>query len=345
MKSVRKLLSGVIDYAGLFPPAGLEMRPAVHGFSTFREMPTVRRPDPSASVKSRFGWLLNRFVVPSLRLGEMEKAAEDLLPRHAEEGRWQLSALVGPETRMEVERIRDFNQRHSREPQVRGAAVVTAIETKAENPEQIQEALAAFDGIVQDCYFEVAAPGDPMLLDALSRGQGSAKIRTGSILPGLVPSSAQLAEFVVQCARRKVSFKATAGLHHALRGSYPLTYESDSASDTMHGFVNLFLASAAIWLDGLDKSRAERILEERDLASFRFESDFIAWRDHRWQAADLSRMRGEFAHSFGSCSFMEPARELESLGLINQDSPWPSHWSDYPWPDRFPNEESHETES
>ena len=42
-------------------------------------------------------------------------------------------------------------------------------------------------------------------------------------------------------------FKATAGLHHAVRGCYPLTYERDSQTATMHGFLNVSTAAAIVY--------------------------------------------------------------------------------------------------
>ena len=56
--------------------------------------------------------------------------------------------------------------------------------------------------------------------------------------------------FLIACRRHGVTFKATAGLHHAMRGSYPLTYERASESGTMFGFLNVFLAALFVG-DGL----------------------------------------------------------------------------------------------
>ena len=55
------LLAGLIDYAGLFPPASLDMRSAVGNYLDYRR-------------GSRAG-VLGRFVVSLDRLGEMRSAA------------------------------------------------------------------------------------------------------------------------------------------------------------------------------------------------------------------------------------------------------------------------------
>ena len=56
--------------------------------------------------------------------------------------------------------------------------------------------------------------------------------------------------------------KATAGLHHALRGDYRLTYEPDSARRTMHGFVNLVLAAALLLAGKIDEELADACLDD-----------------------------------------------------------------------------------
>jgi hypothetical protein len=50
-----------------------------------------------------------------------------------------------------------------------------------------------------------------------------AKARTGGVTPDLFPSPARLMDFLRAALDEEVRFKATAGLHHPLRGSYPLT--------------------------------------------------------------------------------------------------------------------------
>ena len=54
--SLRALLTGVIDYAGLFPPAALPMADAVRNYDAYRN--------------GEHAWMLGRFVVPvpSLRV-------------------------------------------------------------------------------------------------------------------------------------------------------------------------------------------------------------------------------------------------------------------------------------
>ncbi len=47
--AVRALMTGLIDYAGLFPPAGLSMREAVGNFAGYRP-PGLARLQPGVSL-------------------------------------------------------------------------------------------------------------------------------------------------------------------------------------------------------------------------------------------------------------------------------------------------------
>lgn len=149
-------------------------------------------------------------------------------------------------------------------------------------------------------------------LDAVKQAGGFAKLRTGGVKPEAIPAVADVAAFLVACAERLLPFKATAGLHHPVRAMQALTYDADAPRATMHGFLNVFLAAVFAWHGDRD---LEPVLAETDPAAFRFD-DRAHWRDRSLAAEQVRDARLHFAHSFGSCSFDEPVRDLESLGLL-----------------------------
>ena len=59
-RSLHILLDGLVDYAGLFPPAALSMGKAVASYEEYRRSPQA--------------WALGRFVVPVERLGEVPRS-------------------------------------------------------------------------------------------------------------------------------------------------------------------------------------------------------------------------------------------------------------------------------
>jgi hypothetical protein len=299
MSALRVLLRESIDYAGLFPPAGLAMGQAVANYASYRIGPHA--------------WALGRFVVPAGRLAELEQALGGFLPRFSPSDRWRLAVLLGSDPLRDLETIGEFNCPHVGNGA--GMATVDVIEAKADGPEAVGQLLSRVPSDLQP-YVEIPATHDPApLATAVARGGGRLKVRTGGITADAFPAAADLVRFLRAARDVRVPFKATAGLHHPLRAEYRLTYEPGSACGTMFGFLNLFLAAAFMGA-GLDDAAAERLLEERDPTAFRFDADGVEWRGHRLDLDRIRRTRESAIISFGSCSFTEPIDDLHSLGLL-----------------------------
>ncbi len=296
-RSLRALLDGLIDYAGLFPPARLDMQAAVANFARYRE--------------SERAWMLGRFVVPSSRLEEFEDAAAALLPKVRDQAPWPI-ALLGEDPVHDAEQIFAFNERHAKTAV--GRAVIDTLEVKGATIAEIERRVRSAPAGVT-AYVEVPIADDPTdLLAALGNLDGRAKVRTGGVTAEAIPAARDLARFIRLASDQRVPFKATAGLHHPVRGEFPLTYEPDAPVGTMYGFVNVFVA--ALLADaGLGLAEIESVLMERDPAGFRFDERGISWAGHHVALEDIGRVRTRAAISFGSCSFSEPADELATLGV------------------------------
>jgi hypothetical protein len=292
-RSLRVLLEGIIDYAGLFPPAELDLRTAVAEYATHRAGPA--------------GWMLGRFVVQATRLEEFGRVAEPCLPT-AVQG-WRMSALAGTDLAADLAKIERFNS--TRGPR----ALVDALELKGSDPASAATALA-LTGRSLERYVELPVQADlPPLLGTLAQQRAKAKIRTGGVTAGAFPQPTELVRFIRAALDARVAFKATAGLHHPLCGSYALTYEPDSARAPMYGFLNLFLA-AGFLAQGMSEQDAGALLTDRSVGAFRFSEDSAEWRGRAIAAAELARARREVATSFGSCSFREPVADLQALSLL-----------------------------
>jgi hypothetical protein len=292
LQSIRILLTGLIDYAGLFPPAALEMAMAVDHYATYREGPN--------------SWMLGRFILPVARLAEFEAAASG---RVGTTQTWQVSVIAGPDLPRDLEAIAQFNARN--EPRI----VIDTIEIKASSPDSIPAAWQRLPpGLT--AYFEIPLEDDLVpLVRTIANGSARAKVRTGSTVAEGFPSAAALARFIRICADEDVPFKATAGLHHPLRSVHDLTAQPGSDQALMHGFLNVFLA-AAFAQTGMVTDRLTELLEESDLAAFHFEDDAVVWRGEMVVKGHLRNLRSLFAISFGSCSFEEPLDDLGKLGLM-----------------------------
>ncbi len=291
MTALRELLTGIVDYAGLFPPAQLDMPAAVAEYAAHR--------------KSAESWMLGRFVVPAARLAELASAASS----HLSAGDpWRLSALVGADATADGAVIAAFNTTHA------GRAVVDAVELKASTPAEVERALAALPRDLT-AYVELPllAELEP-LLAALKAGGARAKVRTGGLVPEAIPAAADVARFMAACRNAGVPFKATAGLHHPLRGEQALTYAPDSPRGVMHGFLNVF-AAAALLRAGAPADEALALLREERREALRFLPAGLEWNGRHLPAAALAAAR-ELAVGFGSCSFREPVADLRQMGLL-----------------------------
>ena len=294
---MRALLTRVVDYAGLFPPAALDMSEAIRAYAGHRDAAEA--------------WALGRFVLPASRLEEFDATAVGLVPTTAADS-WALSALVGPEVARDLDVIDAYNAIH-RDARL-GAVHVDTVEIKASRPEQILELERHVAGRF-DTFIEVPSAEDPApLIDAIARIGVKAKIRTGGVTADAIPAAEDVVRFMRRCLERDVAFKATAGLHHPLRAEYRLTYATDAPRGVMFGFLNVFLA-AAFMRHGLDDAGARQLLEEREPGAIRFEGESVQWRDRALDAGAIRAAR-DAAVSFGSCSFGEPLADLRAMGLV-----------------------------
>jgi hypothetical protein len=294
---VDALLDGLVDYAGLFPPAGESMRQALEGYASY-----LSGPDRNA---------LGRLIIPFSRLKEFESTASEFLTRETGREPWKLSVIATGDISTAALDLASFNRRHSASATA-GSAVIDVVELKAASPAEIELQRARMPTSLTT-YFEIPLDGDlPALFNALGRSAARAKIRTGGITSDAFPSADAIASFLVAAHREGVPFKATAGLHHPVRGRYRLTYESGSPTGIMYGFLNVFLAAVLVASDGA-RDDALALLEESDASAFTFSDDAMVWRGHRFGVEQIRASRAQFAMSFGSCSFREPIDELDGL--------------------------------
>ena len=211
--------------------------------------------------ESSAAFVLGRFVCPTSRLAELPEV-----------GRAVSVVLDGPVETWAAA----------------GDARVEAFESR------MPDDLGALVALESEVYVEDAA--DERLvweLDALAEAGLRAKVRCGG---ASVPTTAELSRFVRGCAERGLVFKATAGLHHAVR------------RDGEHGFLNLLAAVV--------HGDEEDALAESDPGAFRLDPDGFHWRNRSAGPEEIARARRERLHSIGSCSFFEPVAELEGIGVL-----------------------------
>jgi hypothetical protein len=288
MSAAEALLSRIIDYAGLFPPATLDMETAVRNYQQY--------------LGGDYAWMLSNFVLPASRLTEFGEAFNTICCGEQEQP-WTLSVVCsGDNPPADLKAMEDFQE---------GAAFIAAVEFKPVHLRSAQAILAALPR-GRPRYVEMPPDRAGSLLPALAASGARAKLRTGGLAPAAIPSSRTVARFLLECAEAHSAFKATAGLHHAVRGERKLSYDPGSPAAVMHGFLNVFLAAALAYYGSTENGLLET-LDETDPTAFQLDDDLITWHDHRMTSDQIERVRADFAIGFGSCSFTEPIDDLKAM--------------------------------
>jgi hypothetical protein len=175
-------------------------------------------------------------------------------------------------------------------------------------PVELVEARAAADAVAPALERVRATFGDGVRvflelplgapLDDVRTAGAGAKVRCGG---EAFPTVEELAGFVCACHEAGVPFKATAGLHHALRRS------------DRHGFLNLL--AAAVFADAGEDVVAG-LLAEEDAGAFSVRPDGLAVHGLRADAARIAAARRDRLVAYGSCSVDEPVAEMVGLGML-----------------------------
>lgn len=320
MNQMSELMRESVDYAGLFPPASLTLDTVVANYHQY--------------VHSTEHSMLGRLIIPASRLGEYGELRKSQVSEISSPAcSWRISALVPPIEDLDVqqsfqkfESAIDLIQQFNNQQNIAND-VVDAIEVKTPNLTIMEATIERLPSGIQS-FLEFPHSKDPgdlvhRLKTDTSNKDLFAKIRTGGTSPNLIPTPEEVARFIWTCSKASVAFKATAGLHHPVRSDYRLTYEADSQTATMFGFLNVFYATMMSWEHGLRIDELTEILSAKEPTLFGANDDEIFWGDFKVQADRIKTLRSQSIISFGSCSFLEPTTEL-------QDIPGQSHESLFP---------------
>jgi hypothetical protein len=299
----RILLEGIVDYAGVYPPAAMAMPAAVRNYAHYRA--------------SGAGWMLGRFVCPAAALEEFSRLADPLLPRDAGAIPWRLTAVSSGDVPADMERIAAFNARH-RVCFEECGALVDAFEARASTADELGTLDAAVPRDL-NTFVEIPLAAADTLIPEIGAIGRRAKLRAGGVTTEAFPTPAALIAFLARCIEHGVVAKATAGLHHPLRGAYRLTYAPDAPSGMMYGFLNVFLAAALLAQDG-EHHEALALLQESNPEHLAIGEYGVTWRGPLQvvtvDRAALQRVRDRVLVSFGSCSFTEPVDEIRAMGWL-----------------------------
>jgi len=332
--SLQKFMNGLIDYAGLFPPAKLPLDEAITEYISH--------------LKEDKKWMLGRFIIPLSQLNDLE----EFIPQFENIGILRLSVLGGQstsdkiflqQTKDEITVINNYRKKHE------GKITIEVIETKLPSNSPSKKIMSNVVDLLNsnnlEHYHEFPKlpyvginystnedEGDwdakiTPTIEMISNLENTGiKLRCGGIVKDAFPSVEQVAAMIQNCSIHKVPVKFTAGLHH------PIRHHSSEYDTEMHGFINMF--SASVFASTFPKPKNEQekfrmfillshMIDCQNESDFDFLDDKLVWKvgDDRESRFEISKdiieeSRQNTAISFGSCSFQEPMDDLILLGWM-----------------------------
>ena len=333
-ESLRTFMNGLIDYAGLFPPANLPLNEAIEEYIS--------------QLKSNNSSMLSRFIIHTSKLNDLEQ----FLPLFTDSETLRLSVLGGGGNSDDdylnkiTENIADitkFREKH------REKVEIDVIECKMPSNSPSRKTMVKVTTLLNENglthYHEFlklpeinmnySTDADDSIWDEeiiptvelLSKMKNAGiKLRCGGVVKEAFPTVEQIAAMIQTCVIAEVPMKFTAGLHH------PIRHFAEEYDEYMHGFINTF--GAGIFATTFPKPSnlqekyrmfilLSHMIDDQNADNFSFTENSLIWkvgddRDTKFEIDDekikIAREKGMI--SYGSCSFQEPIDDLSQLGWM-----------------------------
>jgi len=333
-ESLRTFMNGLIDYAGLFPPADLPLNEAINEY--FEQL------------KSEHSAMLSRFIIPISKLNDLD----EFIILFSDIGPLRLSVLGGggktddeylSKINQNITDIKDYREKHGDKIQI--DVIECKMATNSPSRSTMQEATRQLNknGLThyhefaelpyvginystnedESSWNEVIVP----TVELISEMEGAGvKLRCGGVVKEAFPSVEQVAAMIQTCVLAKAPMKFTAGLHH------PIRHFADEYDGFMHGFINTFSAGIFATTFPKPKNSQEKyrmfillshMIDDQNAKNFNFSNDSMTWkveddRDTTFEidAEKIENARKKGMISYGSCSFQEPIDDLTQLGWM-----------------------------
>ena len=288
------LVTGLFDYAGMFPPANLELdtalaesarslrlrRPQMVGADIVVTLQDLAKLDEGRLRTAGFGDTEVKATVVGVAADRLDDAVVDVAEKNAEMG--GVLRVVGLEAHGTT---------------FPGASLVAAAKA-------IPRVHVAIEPRMPDSAWVRNGPGILRLLDRIAtegvvvglkvRGSGENAIGAGT-LGWLIP----------QAVKQRTPFKATAGLHHPV---------VEAQYGNALGFVGLAAAVRfrQVLGEGFPLDAVQQCVAEAQPRAFGFDKA-LRWRGYEVETGRLREAVRELPFTIGSCSLGEPDEDLARL--------------------------------
>ncbi|HJM17451.1 MAG TPA: hypothetical protein QGI59_02980 [Candidatus Poseidoniia archaeon] len=333
-ESLRTFMDGLIDYAGLFPPADLPLNEAISQYISH--------------IKSDNSKMLSRFIIHSSKLNNLD----EFLPLFTNVGPLRLSVLGGGgnnddeylnKIKQNITNISKYREKHGNKIEIDVIECKMATNTPSKNTMEKATVLLNENGLIHYHEFAKLPPvgmnysteiddssWDKEILPTIkllsNLDNAGIKLRCGGIVKEAFPSVEQVAAMIQTCVIIDIPMKFTAGLHH------PIRHFAEEYDEFMHGFINTFGAGIFATTFPKPENSQEKynmfillshMIDDQNAENFSFTDDSMIWkveddRDTQFviDVEKIENARKKGMISYGSCSFQDPIHDLTQLGWM-----------------------------
>ncbi len=301
--SFRNFMTGLIDYAGFFPPAGLDIKTAVDNYLRY--------------LVDKEGWMLGRCIVPAAEL-------HHIMPPPGLRCSVILSPGIPQEELHQLSRFMNLSSSGNQVEMVETRLPETVRSSESCSDYLLQVKSGLLQAGLRDVHVFIeagsiasAASVAPVIAAFNSSRSGGKiiadvgyKLRCGGLNIQAFSTPAEVAEVISICRGQEIPIKFTAGMHN------PFYNYSSDMEVMQHGFINIFSAALLSWSCNLSIPEIAECLGDKTANHFHFAEQQLSWKENLILASEIKRLRQRKVVSFGSCSFTEPVEGLRSLGVL-----------------------------
>ena len=283
--ALESFMEGIMDYAGLFPPASLDPQKALGNYQAHKT--------------AAMGWMLNTFIIPAPLLNHWETLSPPPIP---------LTLILPP-----TAPTPHTSAPHTSSPGIK------ALETRVTD----LEPTATAERVAQLKKWAPKRPSPPIFLEAAPQARSVELIHSLGRLKDKAgfklrcggeedpPAPELVGQTLMACAHHDLPMKFTAGLHH------PISHWSPQKGKQRYGFINVFTAALLAFTKRLVPKEIEACLLDEMPDHFTFDPDQLIWKEHALSSRAIHSLRKNRITGFGSCSFETPVAELAALGFMS----------------------------
>jgi len=301
--SLKLFLTKLIDYAGLFPPAKLQLKPALNNYNN--------------DIKCSDKWMLSQFILP---LSILNNITEKMMDGFNQNFPLKLS-LLSNDLDLNIDQLFLFKDKFGEKVEFSGLeskildihSFHTILEKTNEVQNKNQLNMASFFELpTQENWIDKMIKSVEIITEFNFNHNSNFgfKLRCGGVEPYMFPSPENIAETIIICIQNNISLKFTAGLHH------PVRHYNDSIQTKMFGFFNIFIGGMLAKKYRFNHVELIEVLIDQSSNNFKFKEEGLSWKKYNLSNKEIIQFRENDFISYGSCSFNEPREDLTKLGIF-----------------------------